>query len=157
MAKATAICTCRTCRSTFEKTTMKRNRAECDDWEHWAVEHFDECPSCYGRRMREAERSTPVYAELTVTPYTQDFHLVLRGNTYPFKDTAKQLGFRWEEEPCSGAFGALTMKAPRKTWVLTFKAEALEENLQKLLSRGLEIENKISGLDVAYIRYCKKD
>lgn len=156
MAKATAICTCKTCGSSFEKTTTKRNRAECNDWEQWAVEHFDECPACYGKRMREEERSTPVYAELSVTPYTEEFHIVLRGNTYPFKDTAKQMGFRWTEEPASGAFGFLTMKAPRKTWVLTCKAEALEENLQKVVAHGLEIENKISGLDVAYLGYCKK-
>lgn len=156
MAKAIATCTCKTCGATFDKTTERRNRSECDSWEHWAVENFTECPSCYGRRMREAERSTPVYVELTATPYTEEFNLVLRGNTYPFKDTAKQMGFRWMEEPVSGALGFLSAKAPRKAWVYTCKEDGLGAILDKISSAGLEIKNSISGLDLVYMGYCKK-
>lgn len=156
MAKARAICTCKTCGGTFEKTADKRNRSECDSWEHWAVENFTECPSCYGRRMREAERNTPVYAELTATPYTKEFNLILRGNAYPFKDTAKQMGFRWMDEPVSGALGFLATKAPRKAWVYTCKEDGLGAILEKTSSAGLEIKSSISGLDLVYMGYCKK-
>ena len=156
MAKARAICTCKTCGGTFEKTADKRNRSECDSWEHWAVENFTECPSCYGRRMREAERSTPVYVELTATPYTKEFNLILRGNTYPFKDTAKHMGFRWMEEPVSGALGILSMKAPRKAWVYTCKEDGLAAISEKISSAGLEIKSSISDIDLLYMGYCKK-
>lgn len=156
MAKARATCTCKTCGNTFEKTAEKRNRTECDNWERWAEEHFDECPSCYGRRMREAEKNTPVYAELTATPYTQEFNLILRGNAYPFKDTAKQMGFRWMEEPVSGVFGILSMKSPRKAWVYICKEDGLRSILEKISTAGLEIKSNISGFDMLYMDYCKK-
>lgn len=155
MAKAHAICTCITCGSTFEKTADKRNRAECDSWEAWAVENFTECPTCYGRRMREAEKATPAYAEVTVTPYTKDFNVILRGNTYPFKDTAKQLGFRLMEEPVSGTFGMLSMKSPRKAWVYICKAEGLEEIIGKVSSSGLEIKCNIPEIDLVYMGFYK--
>lgn len=63
MAKATAICTCKTCGAKFEKTAIKRNRSECDSWEAWAVETFDECPACWGAsgsaRLSAAPRCMP--------------------------------------------------------------------------------------------------
>lgn len=151
MAKARATCTCKTCGTTFERTADKRNRAECDDWERWAVDYYDECPACYGRRMREAERNTPVYVELTATPSSNDFNFVLRGNTYPFKDTAKQIGFRWMEEPASGVFGFFTTKAPRKAWVYTCKQDGLDDIFAKISEAGLEVKNKISDIDLIYM------
>lgn len=156
MAKARAICTCKTCGSTFEKTTEKRNRTECNNWEQWAQEHYDECPACYGRRMREIEKSTPVYVEMTATPYTQEFNFILRGNTYPFKDTAKQMGFRWTEEPASGTFGILSMKATRKAWVYSCKEDGLEEIFDKISAAKLEMKSNVSGFDLMYMNYCKK-
>ena len=156
MAKARATCTCKTCGATFERTADKRNRAECDSWEQWAVENITECPSCYGRRMRDAERSTPVHVELTVTPYTKEFNFILRGNTYPFKDTAKQMGFRWMEEPISGALGFLATKAPRKAWVYTCKEDGLNSISEKISSAGLEVKSSISGLDLLVMADSKK-
>lgn len=155
MAKARAICTCKTCGSVFEKTEEKRNRAECDNWEQWAQEHFDECPACYGRRMRENEKNTPVYVEMTATPYAKDFNFILRGNTYPFKESAKQMGFRWTEEPVSGTFGMLSFKAPRKAWVYICKEDGLEEIFNKIADAKLEIKSNISNFDMLYMSYCK--
>lgn len=55
MAKATAECTCKTCGKIYTATKICRNRADADDWEQWAAEHYDECPECYKAR-KQAER-----------------------------------------------------------------------------------------------------
>lgn len=157
MAKATAICTCKTCGAKFEKTAIKRNRSECDSWEAWAVDTFDECPSCWGKRKREEERSTPVYAEVTVSPFDGQFNFILRGNTYPFKDSAKQLGFRWTEEPVSGVFGALDLKAPRKAWCYSCEKSGLPTICHQLENAGVKIESKISDFDALAFRQCQED
>lgn len=137
MAKAKATCTCKTCGGTFIKEAYKRNRAEASSWEAWAAEHFDECPACYGKRKREEERSTPVYAEFWASPLEQEYHFILRGNTYPFKDAAKEMGFRWQEEPVKGALGIFSMSAPRKTWVLTCKADGIQSAAERLVGAGV--------------------
>ena len=55
MAKAVAICRCKTCGEEFKKETVKRNRTEADSWEEWAQNYYDECPDCYQKRI-QAER-----------------------------------------------------------------------------------------------------
>lgn len=55
MAKATAECTCKTCGKIYTTTKICRNRADANDWEQWAAEHYDECPECYKAR-KQAER-----------------------------------------------------------------------------------------------------
>lgn len=107
MAKATAICTCKTCGAKFEKTAIKRNRSECDSWEAWAAETFDECPSCWGKRKREEERSTPVYAEVTVSPFDGKFNFILRGNTILLRiPRSRWASAGWRNPPpaCSGCW-----------------------------------------------------
>lgn len=61
MAKATAICTCKKCGATFEKTTFKRNRREADSWEEWAVNTFDTCPEC--EHEENAKRAAAIAEE----------------------------------------------------------------------------------------------
>ena len=61
MAKATAICTCKKCGATFEKTTVKRNRREADSWEEWAVNTFDTCPEC--EHEENAKRAAAIAEE----------------------------------------------------------------------------------------------
>lgn len=51
MAKARAMCTCKHCGATFEKTNKCYNRKEADSWEAWASEHFDLCPECYAKEQ----------------------------------------------------------------------------------------------------------
>lgn len=55
MAKAKAICACKTCGQKFEKTTIKRNVSEATSWEEWAQNYYDECDECYRKRI-QAER-----------------------------------------------------------------------------------------------------
>jgi len=64
MAKATAICTCKKCGATFEKTTVKRNRREADSWEEWAVNTFDTCPEC--EHEENAKRAAAIAEEAKV-------------------------------------------------------------------------------------------
>ena len=51
MAKARAICKCKHCGATFEKTNKLYNRKTADSWEAWAIEHFDLCPDCYAKEQ----------------------------------------------------------------------------------------------------------
>lgn len=58
MAKATAVCTCKICGCSFEKTAIKRNRSEADSWVIWAVDYYDTCPACLDEQTkRRAEES----------------------------------------------------------------------------------------------------
>lgn len=58
MAKATAVCTCKICGRSFEKTAVKRNRREADSWAVWAVDYYDTCPDCLDEQTkRRAEES----------------------------------------------------------------------------------------------------
>lgn len=52
MAKAIAICKCATCGQEFEVTAIKPSRRDADSWEKWAVDHYDECHSCYEARKK---------------------------------------------------------------------------------------------------------
>lgn len=157
MAKATATCTCATCGGKFQREAIKRNRAEADSWTEWAERTFDECPACFGKRMREEERNTPIYAEFTLSPVSREFFFILRGNTYPFKDTAKEMGFRWMEEPPTGALGFLSTKAPPKSWVKVCKAPDVQPTAEALEKLGIEIRNKVSALDVAWMAASRKN
>lgn len=53
MAKARAICTCKTCGREFEVAAVKRNFREAASWEQWAVANYTECPDCYHKRRTE--------------------------------------------------------------------------------------------------------
>lgn len=58
MAKATAICTCKTCGKTFEMTATKSNMREARRWEAWAEETYTECYDCETeRKARENEEA----------------------------------------------------------------------------------------------------
>lgn len=63
MAKATAICNCKTCGKEFEMTAEKFNRRAADSWEAWAVENCTECKDCYrARTAAEAAEKAAKYA-----------------------------------------------------------------------------------------------
>lgn len=53
MAKARAICTCKTCGKEFEIERICRNRADANSWEKWAEETIDECDMCAKKRTDE--------------------------------------------------------------------------------------------------------
>lgn len=151
MAKATALCTCKTCGAKFEKVADKRNRRECDEWEAWAVNYFDECTSCYGRRMREAEEATPAYAEIKLDVMAQQVFITLGGNTRPIKDEVKSIGYKWAEAPADGFFGMLATKAPRKCWIKTISdLGGIDAAVKDLLNIGItDVRRGYTDVDLA--------
>lgn len=151
MAKATARCTCKYCGAEFTKTAIKYNRREADSWEEWAVEHFDECPSCYGKRMREEEATQPVTAAIKLDPYGKKLVSVIFGNTKPRKDEIKGMGYRWGEVPMTGFFGPLTMSRPDMAWYKMEAPEKIDELTEQLEAAGIEVSIEISDADlIAY-------
>ena len=54
MAKATAKCICATCGKEFIVEKKCFNRADADNFESYAVEHYHECKDCYSLRIKAA-------------------------------------------------------------------------------------------------------
>lgn len=158
MAKATATCTCSECGATFIKTCDKRNRADADRWEAWAVDYFDECPACYGKRMRAAEEETPAYAELKLDVYKPCVFIVLRGNTKPIKDSLKAVGYRWDYEPAAGVLGLLSMSKSRMCWSKVVTLDDLESEFESLDGLGVtDIRRGFTSMDVEVYQQTKAD
>lgn len=63
MAKATAVCTCKTCGREFEKVVYGGNRRDADSKAEWAATHFDECEDCYAARKARERDEANVAAE----------------------------------------------------------------------------------------------
>ena len=57
MAKAKAICTCRTCGNKFEVVKNCFNRSDADNFEQYAKETYTECKDCYRARIEEENAS----------------------------------------------------------------------------------------------------
>lgn len=151
MAKAKVTCTCKYCSSEFVKETTKSNRREADSWESWALVNYDECPSCYGKRMREEEASKPVSASIKLDPYNKLLIIVLSGNTKLVKDELKAIGYRWGEEPMSGFFGFMSMARPRFCWQKSVSPEKIDDVEEELKSAGIKYTIDISDIDlIAY-------
>ena len=127
MAKATAICICKTCGKEFEKSTTKHNRSEADNWEAWAVLHYDECPQCYGARKRAEESEKPLEIRIKVNVYYPAVIAIAGGNTMVHKDALKKAGYCWGEEPDSGIFGGLSISAPRHVWSKSVRLESADD------------------------------
>lgn len=65
MARATAICTCSVCGRKFEKSTVRNNRREADNWVEWAEKAYTTCPECEQkeREARAAELAKQAQAD----------------------------------------------------------------------------------------------
>jgi hypothetical protein len=125
MVRAVATCTCKTCGNQFEKITFKQNRRLADSWVEWAEETLDECPQCYDKRMRELEEQKPLKISVTAHVYSQPcFYLIASGNTKPYKEALKKLGYVWSEKPAGGIFGPLDMTFSGYTWLTLPTAKA---------------------------------
>lgn len=57
MAKAIAECACERCGQSFTVSAVKRNRAEAESWNGWAVQHYTVCQECL-QKEREQEAAT---------------------------------------------------------------------------------------------------
>lgn len=90
MAKARAICTCKSCGCEFEKTTIKRNSREANSWEEWAASYYDECTDCYKeRKEREKQEANEKAAEFSresgLAPLTGSDKQIAWANTIRMK------------------------------------------------------------------------
>lgn len=64
MAKAKAICRCKSCGNEFNYVAFKYNSRAARDFEKWASENIDECPDCREKRIAaEREEQTRISAE----------------------------------------------------------------------------------------------
>ena len=64
MAKAMAICRCKSCGNEFNYVAFKYNSRAARDFEKWASENIDECPDCREKRIAaEREEQTRISAE----------------------------------------------------------------------------------------------
>ena len=57
MAKAKAICTCKTCGKEFEVVKYLYGRDDEDSYIEYAKEHYTECKDCYRARIEEKNAS----------------------------------------------------------------------------------------------------
>lgn len=159
MAKATAICTCAECGTTFEKSTTKSNRREADNWESWAISNYTQCPQCWGKEQRQKEIETPLTLNVAINPYDTTTPIILSfsGNTIPQKDSIKALGYFWNEMPMTGFFGALSMSKPKKCWNKQITVEALENELKAVEALKPILNNKVTDIDLITYRQIKSD
>ena len=148
MAKARAKCTCKTCGSTFYKEKACYNRKQADEWEAWASQTFDECPTCWGKRKREEEKAEGLVACIRLNnPYAvahgePAVAIVFVGDTFPYKDKLKAHGAKWteiyplgEEQKAGGIFsGLLATREPPKRWVIYTPEEKLKACIDELKS-----------------------
>lgn len=128
MAKATATLTCKFCGKEFEKTAIKYNRREADDWIKWAEANFDTCPSCYHKKCVEEEKAAGLIAKVRFgSPYEDSewAWFILHGDTFPIKEDLKKLGAWWTDEypDQDNSTGAtllygLSMQRPLKRWAI---------------------------------------
>lgn len=159
MVRAVATCTCKTCDNQFEKITFKQNRRLADSWVEWAEETLDECPQCYGKRMRELEEQKPLKISVTAHVYSQPcFYLIASGNTKPYKEALKKLGYVWSEKPAGGIFGPLDMTFSGYTWVKTIPINSADSEQEALLQCKKELEKaKVIGAEKVVVEMTDVD
>lgn len=94
MAIASVKCECRICGKEFVKTKSCYNRKEADSFESWAYANCTLCPTCYGR---EKHKSEPLKLRIMLDDKAIKgaFYLIFSGNTTPYKEQIKELGYKW--------------------------------------------------------------
>lgn len=147
MAKARAICRCETCGKEFEKTAIKANCTEADNWEEWAQKNLTECPSCAGKRIHEEEVAAGLIAKFRLgSPLKEKatIYAVLFGDTYSLKEQLKAIKAIWTDDypETDGFWGSLgmTVNRPFKRWVLRINEENFEEACSNLTELGFKCE-----------------
>lgn len=150
MAIATACCKCEICDREFEKTAVKKNRREADEWEAWAEKHITVCPSCYGKQQQQKEKNAGLVAKIRFgNPYGNEeaVWVVLHGDTYSIKDKLKEIGAIWTDAyPDSDSAGGvllsgLSTRRPMKRWaILLSDLDRLPDKVELLEDIGFSVE-----------------
>lgn len=160
MAYGKAECICTVCGETFYKEKKLRNRTEANSWERWASEHYDLCPNCYSKKMRENEINKGLYVDIklnTSSIFCDDdiISFVFGGDTMPHKDQIKLLGGIWTDNyPEDNIFNdLLQMNFLPKKWVITCTLDELPNTLKRVEKLGAKINSQPSETDIAmYMR-----
>lgn len=157
MAKARAECVCRVCEKKFYKESTLSNRTAANDWEHWATDYFDLCPSCYGKQQWEKEKAKGLYVDIRLDgqgAYHEDtlpIAIIFGGDTMPYKDTIKSLGAHYTTEyPSDGILGdILMMRTPKLRWVLYCRVDEIQSKIEQVKNIGAKINSTPSDTDLA--------
>lgn len=147
MAKATVVCTCRKCGSTFEKWATKRNRKEADAWEEWAKTNFDLCPECYKAEQRAAEEAVGLIAEIRLDDTVAlvkgqaEAAIVVVGCGYQYREQLRALGYRYTSDvpsDKSGLGGLLDdfLREPKKYWAKRIGPDDFEAAANEIHALG---------------------
>lgn len=125
-----------------------------DSYVEWAEKTII-CPDCYKIKMREADKDTPLKAEIIVSMFGWigggATIAVTAGDTYSIKDALKAASFRWEDyTPASDFLGA---GKPRKAWMvrLLMREEIGKITTEELTKRIEHIQSKLTPLGIAKI------
>lgn len=166
MSKAIAKCTCRVCGANFERTAIKSNRKEADDWAIWAVRNYDLCPSCYAKDKRKAEDEAGLRCEIRLSPisgfWDDGLWCIAYGDTRPLKDKLKADGWVWSDAyPTGSALLSFAARQPQKRWTKKYDlgttadtdgaalAAALNAASDELKALGFAVTCDISDIDAA--------
>jgi hypothetical protein len=124
MPKATAHCTCRKCGKSFIRTSYCAKSRDVAQWEEWAEENMTFCTDCWKEDQREAKKAKglvgDIYINMALTRAKGVIMctMVADGDTYPYKDQLKSLGYRWNNDiPAPSALGdLLRTQEPKDAW-----------------------------------------
>jgi hypothetical protein len=144
MAKAVAHCKCEKCGAEFIRESYCSNRRNANSWEEWAEEAFTLCTDCWKEQQREERKAKReaqgLVCDVFVNPtLTREKGVVMctliaDGDTYPYKEMLKVLGYRWNSDyPDSG------ICEPGKRWNKSApidQAQKLYDEFESIGGRG---------------------
>jgi len=125
----------------FGKTSERENKIA------W-YERDGLCPECYKATKRAEEAEKPLTLTIDCDPYQQTIILHFSGNTMPYKDQIKALGYYWGEMPMHGMFGLLATKRPPLVWYKTVALDDLESAMKQAEELQPKLVNHITDVDI---------
>lgn len=107
------------------------------------IEYFKSCglcKKCYKKKMEEETASIPLTFNGTILPdiNTKDGSILIyiwfSGNSKPYKDSIKNLGYRWGERKAASDY--FSISRPPLCWGKIIEVEDLEKEIEKAESIG---------------------
>lgn len=162
MAKGRAKCICKVCGKEFVKTANKSSRAEAESWEKWAENQYTLCGSCWFKQKQKKENEAGLKADVkfwSLYDRKEKLYFILYGDTYPIKETLKEIGAKWTDEypaqQISFSGGPsnppLVGRNPEHRWVIRteLNSDDITETVENLERLGFSINNLPSEEEVA--------
>ena len=156
MAKATALCTCKKCGATFERSTKKRNRKEADSWKEWAEANIDLCTACYHKQAVEEEQAKPLTVFLSLNPFVTPYCVTFSfgGGTIAVKEKLKELGYQFRVQTSKNGGAVEWIMGPNsgKVWTKDVPLDKVKEEIARVKTLTNKIINRICPEDIAVCR-----